>query len=267
MFNCNAQAVCSPLLQSRLIRIESDTVQIDPQLLFQRLIIACNRSDDLEELFLYELCSYRVALFDSPQTLRQPQRSILTDALRTKQCHSMPFQGQLVMFSMYWMVEFYSIEFHGLKSPQPIRIYVSGLYCSYATKKYGNTIVWFGGYDGISTKNMTHQRRAAGKARATVTFMEDLIVTLKKDNFFANSKNKQWFINLLSRFLQENNCPTYYVVLIVGQPKNLLEKRTLSLLEMARIYLCCCVSTPVQIAMTYISCQNQGQTPEDESGT
>ena len=84
LFNCNAQAVCSPLLQSRLIRIESDTVQIDPQLLFQRLIIACNRSDDLEELFLYELCSYRVALFGSPQTLRQPQRSILTDALRTK---------------------------------------------------------------------------------------------------------------------------------------------------------------------------------------
>ena len=128
-------------------------------------------------------------------------------------------------------------------------------------------IVWFGGYDGISTKHMTHQRRAAGKARATVTFMEDLIVTLKKDNFLSNSKNKQWFINLVSRFLQENNRPTYHAVLIVGQPKNLLEKRTLSMLEMACIYLCCCVSTPVQIAVTYISCQNQGQTPEDESGT
>ena len=116
---------------------------------------------------------------------------------------------------------------------------------------------------------MTHQRRAAGKARATVTFMEDLIVTLKKDNFLANSKNKQWFINLLSRFLQENNCPTYHAVLIVGQPKNLLEKRTLSLLEMARIYLCCCVSTPVQIARTYISYQNQGKLQkslEHESG-
>ena len=60
--------------------------------------------------------------------------------------------------------------------------------------------------------------------------------------------------------------PTYHAVLIVGQPKNLLEKRILSMLEMARIYLCCCVSTPVQIAVTYISCQNQGQTPEDESG-
>ena len=35
-------------------------------------------------------------------------------------------------------------------------------------------------------------------------------VTLKKDNFLANSKNKQRFINMLSRFLQEDNCPTYH---------------------------------------------------------
>ena len=34
-------------------RIESDTVQVDPQ-----LIVACNRSDDLQGLFRYELCCY-----------------------------------------------------------------------------------------------------------------------------------------------------------------------------------------------------------------
>ena len=35
-------------------------------------------------------------------------------------------------------------------------------------------------------------------------------VTLKKDDFLANPKNKQRFINILSRFLQEDNCPTYH---------------------------------------------------------
>ena len=59
-------------------------------------------------------------------------------------------------------------------------------------------------------KNMTHQRRAAGKAGATVTFIENMKVTLKKDNFLANPKNKQRFINMLSHFLQEDNCPTYH---------------------------------------------------------
>ena len=76
------------------------------------------------------------------------------------------------------------------------------------TKKYGNAIVVFDGYDDMSTKNMAHQRRAAGKAGATVTFTENMKVTLKKDNFLTNPKNKQLFINMLSRFLQEDNCPT-----------------------------------------------------------
>ena len=78
------------------------------------------------------------------------------------------------------------------------------------TKKYGNAIVVFHGYDDMSAKNMTHQRRAAGKAGATVTFTENMTVTLKKNNFLANPKNKRRLINMLSCFLQEDNCPTYY---------------------------------------------------------
>ena len=68
----------------------------------------------------------------------------------------------------------------------------------------------FDGYDDMSTKNMTHQRRAAGKAGATVTLSEDMTVTLTKDNFLANPKNKQRFINMQSRFLEEDNFPTYH---------------------------------------------------------
>ena len=83
---------------------------------------------------------------------------------------------------------------------------VCGLYCAYVTKKYGNPIVVFDGYDEMSTKNMTQQRRAAGKAGTTVTFSEDMKVTLKKEDVLANSKNKQWFINMLSRFLWKSNC-------------------------------------------------------------
>ena len=67
----------------------------------------------------------------------------------------------------------------------------------------------FDGCEDMSTKNM-NQRKAAGKAGATVTFTENMKVTLKKDNFLANPKNKQWLINMLSRFLQEENCPTYH---------------------------------------------------------
>ena len=78
------------------------------------------------------------------------------------------------------------------------------------TKKYGNAIVVLDGYDDMSTKNMTHQRRTAGKAEATVTLTENMKVTLKKKSFLANPKNKQRFISMPSRFLQQDICPTYH---------------------------------------------------------
>ena len=81
-FKRSPQAVT--LAAKSSVWIESDTVQVEPQLLFERLIVACNRSDDLQGLFRYELCSYPVALFDSSLTLRQPQEPVFADAIWAK---------------------------------------------------------------------------------------------------------------------------------------------------------------------------------------
>lgn len=79
-------------------------------------------------------------------------------------------------------------------------------------RKYGQAIVVFDGYDSErpSTKDMTHQKRAKGKYSPTVTFSEEMKVTYKKDHFLSNVKNKQRFINMLSRCLQEKNCQTIH---------------------------------------------------------
>ena len=47
------------------VKIDGEQVQVDPQLLFQRLIAATQTSEELESAFKYELCSYPPALFDS----------------------------------------------------------------------------------------------------------------------------------------------------------------------------------------------------------
>ena len=65
------------------------------------------------------------------------------------------------------------------------------------------------GYDETSTKNMTQQRKTGGKADATVTFLESMKVTLKKEVFISNPRNKQRFINMKSSCLQQNNCQKY----------------------------------------------------------
>ena len=79
IFKRKEQAVT--LATKSSIRVEGERVQVDPQLLFQRLVIACMNSDDLGEIFKHEICSYLAALFDTPFTLRAPQKATLADTV------------------------------------------------------------------------------------------------------------------------------------------------------------------------------------------
>lgn len=172
------------------IKIDGEKI-VDPQLLFQRLIIASKSLDDMEAMFQHELCSYPTALFDSSFMLLQPQNPVVTDAIWTK------LPGQPVKSNMFgwWCAP--------SSDPMASRIpYICDLYCNYVTQKYGAAIVVFDGYNSSSTKNMTLQRREGWKTGTTVTFSDDMKVTMKKDQF------KQHFINMLSCYLQKRNCQT-----------------------------------------------------------
>ena len=175
-FKRNEQAVT--LASTSSDRIESDTVQVDPQLLFQRVVIASNRSEHLEGLFRYELCSYPEALFNTPLTLRPALADTLWAELSSDSMSGPESDVQYVLDGgvlqprIFW--------------PRGSTTYseICNLYCSYVHRKYGNAIVVFDGYDEMSTKKkMTQQRRTGGKAGATVTFSESMKVTLKKEVF------------------------------------------------------------------------------------
>ena len=60
------------------------------------------------------------------------------------------------------------------------------VYTTYVTRKYGEAVVVFDGYDGTSTKYMTHQRRNKGKLGET-----DMHITMSKEQLFAKNMNKQ----------------------------------------------------------------------------
>lgn len=47
------------------VKLNNEVVHIDPQLLFQRLLIAATQKDMLAEAFKYELCWYPPALFQT----------------------------------------------------------------------------------------------------------------------------------------------------------------------------------------------------------
>ena len=55
-------------------------------------------------------------------------------------------------------------------------------------RRYGEqTIVVFDGYNSLTIKNMTHQRRSrsAGKVGVTVIFVESMKATMKRKLFFV----------------------------------------------------------------------------------
>ena len=59
----------------------------------------------------------------------------------------------------------------------------------------------FDGYNEMSAKAMTQQRRASGKAASTVALTESLSVTFKKDNFLSNPKNRQTTLSVNAKYM------------------------------------------------------------------
>ena len=72
-------------LQSKSsVRVDGQPIHVDPELLFQRLIVASNTIEDRKALFRFELCSYPSALFDDKLMPRAPKKADLANAIWTR---------------------------------------------------------------------------------------------------------------------------------------------------------------------------------------
>ena len=206
-FSFKRSSQVTTLAAKSSFKVDGERIQVDPQLLFQRLIIASKSSDDMETMFQFELCSNPTALFDSSLMLLQPQKPELADAIWAKLTSNVTLPTGEVQYVLDG-----GALIHRIPWPRGSPTYreICNAYVNYATQKYGKAIIVFDGYTGTSTKDMTQQRRAGGKVGATVTFSDDMKVTMKKDHFLANKSNKQAFANMLSCYLQQKNCQTHH---------------------------------------------------------
>ena len=88
---------------------------------------------------------------------------------------------------------------------------------SWANNELNQAVTFPSPYANVSKGNISTmgatiglERRASGKVAATVTFTESMSVTMKKDNFLSNPKNKQSFLLMLSKALQNVGCVTHH---------------------------------------------------------
>ena len=79
VFRKAAQAV--PLCAKTVVKVHGETVTVDPQLIFQRLVTVGIRTEDVQSLFAYELCSPPPALFESSGLPLQANKAVLADTI------------------------------------------------------------------------------------------------------------------------------------------------------------------------------------------
>jgi len=197
------------LASKTAVRFSDGNVQVDPQLLFQRLSFVATGGwyDNPQSFFKFEMCSYPPALFDSSLLPRQANKPVLTDAIwaRTKNDQTAgPTED------VHYVLDGGAL-LHRVPWPRGLTYSdILSLYVQYVTRRYASATVVFDGYeDGPSTKDSAHQRRT-GTSGPIVNFDCNMVLKLKKEEFLRNTANKQRFINILGEKLEQSGYITIH---------------------------------------------------------
>lgn len=204
------------------VKVDDEAVQVDPQLLFQRLgVLATNGSNgDPASAFQYELCTHPAALFDRWSMPREADKPVLAEAIwklaGSDTVGAIPSDVRYILDGGALLQRIPWTKGETFES-------VCQRYVHYVCSKYGRPIVVFDGYnDGPSIKDATHQRRSKGAGPNTVATAQT-VVSLKKADFLANIANKHRFLSLLSFYLEQSGCDTKNLNLKSRDPQCLWE--------------------------------------------
>ena len=186
-------------------------VEIDPNLLLQRLAALSQQEVDKKDIFSYELCSFPASLFVSSVLPRLANKATLADYLWTlleNDDHNTCFDDQHVHFVIDGGALLHKLLWPKEETYSCLCI----LYCDYLKRKYGNPTIVFDGYiSGASINDATHPRRNKKIARS-ILFQPEMRMAFKKDEFLANEGNKQRFIDLLSQHITKAGMDVFHAV-------------------------------------------------------
>ena len=216
---------------------KKNEIEIDPALLFQRLLVVANASPIASsDVFAHELCSYPPALMESPTMLRKADKPQIVEAVfklsvldshdqeidemeetsgsddqeayKAKKTnedddvrgepHSFVLDGGSLLYRIKWKKDTSYQE-------------IADSYASFVSRNYKNATVIFDGYlSGPSTKDNTHIRRTAKGESKQINFTPEMKFSGIKKTFLNNIQNKSRMIQLIGASLQHVNCKVHY---------------------------------------------------------
>ena len=182
---------------------KGNTLQINPNQLFHRLICALEKKQSLAVLprcFAYELAVRPPALFDSA-LMRQGTKSTLVEQFQkyAPPSQTLPDTPTFTIDGGFLL--------HKVPWPAPATFSrVCETYVSYV-KSFNESRVVFDGYGSPSTKDECHLRRQNVVTSTDLEITDDLFVTVSRDRLLNNEANKTKFIKLLTAHLQRAGVP------------------------------------------------------------
>ena len=187
------------------VTFEGKSISIDPCVLFNRLTMLIKQEEKRMEMFKYELTPEPTALFKDGY-MRRPNKSILRNKILGVNCLvSKPkvdrcvVDGGSLLHKTVWTLNstYNDIASQYLK-------YLNDRYSSIASE----IVVVFDGYDTeYSTKTDEHSHRNQGvsiSADINIT-NPDMLLSVKKNSFLRNTRNKNQLIKLICKKLHSND--------------------------------------------------------------
>ena len=138
------------------VRLNDGDVQVDPQLMFQRLSIVATTGgfESPQQFFEYEMCSFLASLFDASLLPLKANKPVLADAIwsMTKECQTANDPGG----SAYFVIDGGAL-LHRVVWPRGLTYNaICLLYIPYVQRRYPRATIVFDGYDdGPTTKTKT----------------------------------------------------------------------------------------------------------------
>ena len=176
------------------IQVDQQKLNINPMILFSRLIAIAQREEDMSPYFDYELTAFPTSLFKDNFMRKSIKAKSLTSSVDSSE------HRRQVMHVLDGGALLHRVKWGNKMTYQE----VSKQYASYVRGKYGESCIVFDGYEqGPSLKNHEHLRRIK-KVCADIQLSESMEAYKNQEVFLANEKNKQQFILLISQYLSDN---------------------------------------------------------------
>ena len=184
------------------IKIDTQSVRIDPSVLLTRCTALAQREDEyILPYFLHEMTAVPASLFKD-FSMRKVDKSELARSIQKDLTNIDEAENPLPKHSMH-VVDGGWLLHHIRWRKNSTFAQVLEQYSSYLEHRYGLSCIVFDGYEnGLSTKDHEHGRRQVGKISADVLVGTSAKAHADQEAFLSNTGNKTQLIKMLSSHLQ-----------------------------------------------------------------